>query len=152
MGSVKVVMMSFFMAPLTGTADGQHTYQLVLFCRGHVIVQVPQKLRRVAVGEIVIGPHQQGPGVGDLFRLGKVPVFGGVDVVQQAGELPVPGGVGDAGHPAHEGEGQHFVSPALLNHLPDESLLPVRHPGHHIGQVGGTQKDEVLHLGIVMAG
>lgn len=43
--------------------------QLILRCGGHVVVDVPQKAGRVAVGEVIIGSDQQRTAVGDTGHL-----------------------------------------------------------------------------------
>ena len=84
-------------------------------------VQVPQEIRRVAVGKIVVCPDQKRAGVADLFRLGKISIFLCVHIIEQAGELPVISCVCRALHPAHEGKGQKRSF-----HEPMSSRLPVR--------------------------
>ena len=83
--------------------------------------------------------------------LRKIPVFCGVDVVEQAGKLPVPGRVGNAGYPAHEGEGQHFVAVSVFDLCFNQLFFPVGDAGHHVGQVSRRQEEEVFYPFIVIS-
>ena len=90
--------------------------------------------------------------MGVLRSLGEIAVFGCVHVVEKTGKLPVIGRVGDALHPAHEREGQHFITVAACHLRLDHHLFPIRYAGHHIGEVGRRKQEEVLNARVVMAG
>lgn len=109
---------SFLVFPLIRMAGLFDKNQFVFFCRGHMGVQVPQEI-------------------------GRIPVLGSVDIVQQAGKLPVPCRVGDAFHPSHEGEREHPVTSAGLHLLPDDLLFSFCYAGHHVGQVGRREQKEI---------
>ena len=120
---------------LIGVPGPLNEDQVVFGSGRHVIIEIAQKLGRVSVREIVVGAHEQGTVMGDLRSLGEVAASGCVDVVEKARELPVIGSIGDALHPAHEGEGQHFVAIAASHLIFDHHFLPARHAGHHISEV-----------------
>ena len=120
-------------------------------CR-HVGVQIPQKFRGIAVREVIVCADQKRPGMRDLFRLRKVTVFRGMDVVEQGGELPVISGIRDAGHPSQKGEGKHLIPVSPLHLIQDLLLFPVGHPGHHVRQVGRREQKEMLHPGVMVPG
>ena len=89
--------------------------QVVLCCCGHMIVEIAQEVDGIAVSEVIVGADKHRPCMSDLFGLGEVCVMGGMYVVQDPAEIPVIGSVCGALHPAHEGEGQHFVPFAPLD-------------------------------------
>ena len=117
-----------------------------------MVIQVPEKFRRVAVREVITGAHQQRAGMGDLRRLGEIAVFCRVDVVEKPRKLPVPGGAGDALYPAHEGEGQHSVPVSALYLLADLLFFPLCHAGHHVGQIGGREQKEMFYTRVMIVG
>lgn len=88
-GNPQQMVSEFLFFLLVGVARAGDEDQFVLPRRGHMVVEVSQEAGRVAFGEIVIRPDDQCAGVGDLLRLGKVPVRVGVGVVQRVGEQPL---------------------------------------------------------------
>ncbi len=124
-----------------------------IFLRGrHVVIQVAQKLRRISISKVIIGPNQQSTGMRHFFCLRKVAVLHCMHVVQQPGELPVISCIGDTLHPAHEGKRQHLVPIASLHLLPDDLLFSGRHAGHHVGKIRRGEQEEMLYSWIVVPG
>ena len=136
---------------LIGVTRSLNKYQLVLFRCWDMVIDVSEKLRRIAVGEAVKRTDQQSARVGDILHLRKISLTLHMNIVQHS-RKPVIGGIGDALHPPHEVKRQKPVAPTFLHLASDIVLLTVCHTAHHVSEVRRTQENELLHPCVCVTG